>query len=341
MATMRAVVFDGPGQYGLRDVPRPEVRQDDDVILRVDACGVCGTDVRMLANPTQHHANPGAILGHEIAATIVEAGDGLGEFNLGDRVVFDPDIPCLRCAFCVRGRPNQCLNIQETGATKDGGFAEYIRVPARTLFRVPPEMSLEAAALIEPLACAMTAADRAHIQPGDSVVVLGGGPIGLLFLQIYRAAGARQVLVVEPLPARAEWALALGASQVLDPHTGNVAEQVRAATGIGAEVVVDAMGSGMAAGLELLCRGGTLLLFGINEQSHPVIPQYNITMSGLSVVGSAAGTHHFPQALHFMATGGVQTDILVTHQFGLEQFDDALATLRTGQALKVLIRPHD
>src|SRR5438477_3278643 len=196
---MRAVVFEGPGRFGLREVPRPELRRDDDVLLRVDACGVCGTDLRVLADPPMHHADAGTILGHEIAATIVEAGDAAGGLHVGERVVFDPDIPCLTCAYCVRGRHNLCLNILETGANKDGGFAECVLVPARTLFRVPEQLTLEAAALIEPLACAMTAADRAHIQPGDSVVVLGGGPIGLLFLAIYRAAGARQVIVVEPL----------------------------------------------------------------------------------------------------------------------------------------------
>jgi 2-desacetyl-2-hydroxyethyl bacteriochlorophyllide A dehydrogenase len=340
MATMRAVVFDGQGRSGLRDVPRPEVRRDDDVVLRVDACGICGTDVRVLAVPPQHHANPGTILGHEIAATIVEAGDALGDFSPGDRVVFDPDIPCLRCAYCARGLTGSCLNLQETGASKDGGFAEYILVPARTLFHVPAEMSLEEAALIEPLACAMTAADRAHIQPGDAVVVLGGGPIGLLFLQIYRAAGARQVLVVEPVAARAESARELGAAAVLDPHA-DVAARVRELTGIGADVVVDAMGSGMAAGLPLLRRGGTLLLFGINEQVRAEIPQARLTMNNLRIVGSAAGSGHFPAALNFMSSGAVQHNLLVTHQFPLDQFDAALETLRSGQALKVLIRPHD
>jgi threonine dehydrogenase-like Zn-dependent dehydrogenase len=213
-------------------------------------------------------------------------------------------------------------------------------MPARNLHRVPEHISVEAAPLIEPLAGCMSGASKARIVPGDTVVVLGGGTIGLLYLQIYRAAGAGRVIVVEPREARGERALALGADLVLDPTRDDLEARVLQETEIGADVVIDAVGAGFVAGLSLLRLGGSMVVFGLDARVREPVQQFQITMKELKIFGSLSGAFGFRQAIRFMAAGGVRSDLMVTHHFGLDDARAAIETLRGGDAIKVLIRPH-
>ena len=338
--TMRAVVFESVGRFSVRAVPRPEVRRDDDVLLRVSACGVCGTDLHILEDPPGYPAIPGTILGHEFVATVVAAGDAAADLRPGDRVVMEPDVFCLRCAYCARGLTNLCDNLLETGILRDGGLAEYALAPARMLHRVPDAIADTTAALTEPLACCLAAADKARILPGMSVVVLGAGPIGLLYSLIYTSAGAGQVIVVEPRPLRQEHALSLGATLVVDPTPGDAVERVRRATGIGADVVIDAVGRGMVTGLAMLRKGGSLVVFGLDEHVQEPIRQFDVTTREARIFGSLDGTRFFPQALELLTRNPGLVDSLVTHQLSLDDFPRAVQLLRAGEAIKILIRPH-
>ena len=340
MATMRAIVFRGPGQYGVQDVPRPELRREDDVIVRVQAAGICGTDLHALEVPPTFPTDPGIIMGHEYTGEVVNAGDAVTSLQPGDRVAIEPNINCLMCAYCRRGMPNMCLDLQLTGFKSHGGWAEESVMPARALHKVPDSVSPDVAALTEPLSCVLGGTDKVKMQPGETVVILGGGPIGLLYLQVFKAAGAGSIILVEPHAARADYARDFGATLVVNPTSEDVAALVRRETEIGADVVVDAVGSQFPAALKLLRRRGTVLLFGVNDRAEGAIKQFDITWNEYRILGSLIGTYNFPHTLRVLASGAIDAERMISARIGMEQLDDGLAELRSGRALKVLVKPN-
>ncbi len=339
MATMEALVFQGPGRYGVQSMPRPEVRRDDDVMVRPQAVGICGTDLHVVEVPPGFPATPGTILGHEFSAEVVAAGDQVGGLKVGDRVAIEPNIACMSCAYCKRGMPNQCLSLGLTGIERHGGLAEYCVMPARNVHKIPDGLSYEVAALTEPLSCVLGGTEKVGLQPGETVVVLGAGPIGLLYLQVFRAAGARKAVVVEPHPARAEYARELGAHVVVDPKREDVVARVMEETEIGGDVVVDAVGNQIASALKLGRRGAAIVLFGINLNAQETVRQFDITRQEYRVLGSFIGSYNFPQSLHVLASGAIDAERMITHRIGLYDVDAGMAELKSGRAIKVLVRP--
>ena len=339
MATMQVIRFRGPGDYGLESAPRPTLQREDDVLVRVQAAGICGSDLHILDVPPSHPARPGVVLGHELTGEVVDAGDGADRLKPGVRVVIEPNIACLACAYCQRGLTNQCLALSSIGVTRDGGWAEYCLAPARQLHPLPAGMAVELAALAEPLSCVLGATSKVKVQPGEAVVVLGGGPIGLLFLQVFCAAGAREVIVVEPQAGRADSARALGATEVLDPRSQDVREAVLARTAIGADVVVDAVGSQVATALSVLRRGGAAVLFGVNDLAQATLRQFEITRYEYRILGSYIGAFNFPLTLQVLASGAVDAHTMVTHRLGLGDVKAAVGELRAGRAIKALLLP--
>jgi threonine dehydrogenase-like Zn-dependent dehydrogenase len=208
-ATMRAPVFLGEGKLRYEDRPTPQVRAADDVLLRIEACGICGTDLNILATPPAHKATPGIIIGHEGVGIVAEIGPAVRGLAVGDRVVIANRLTCGQCAYCRRGLDNQCIDYQTIGTTIDGAFAPYLRAPARALWKIDPAVPRDDAALFEPLACAVGAVKRAPFQPGDNVAIIGAGPMGLLFALLYRALGAGQVILLDLAPYRLEFARSL------------------------------------------------------------------------------------------------------------------------------------
>ena len=194
---MQGVVFQGAGRWALEEFPRPEIQANDDVLLRVDRVSICGTDIHILSDPPGHPATPGSILGHEYVATIADIGAGVTNLKSGDRVVIDPNITCGLCEYCRLGLTNVCENMTSLGIFRHGGLAEFNVAPAKALHKISTDVPVERACLAEPLACVFHAFEKSNLAPGESVAILGAGPIGLLFLMLFKAAGAR-VFVIEP-----------------------------------------------------------------------------------------------------------------------------------------------
>ncbi|HOX40485.1 MAG TPA: zinc-dependent alcohol dehydrogenase family protein [Candidatus Brocadiia bacterium] len=336
---MKAVIFDAPGHYKVGQAPVPAIQKPTDVLLQVEASSICGTDVHILEVPPGHPATVGSILGHEYTGKVLEVGKAVNHLAPGDRVVVDPNITCGRCGPCREGMHNMCDNMTTLGIFMDGGFAEYNVAPAQQLFPIPMEMPPEDAVFCEPLACVVNGCRRAALQTGERAVVLGAGPIGLLFTQMLKASGAGKVIVAEISPFRSKLAKKSGADIVVNPQKDDVAAIVKEETGGGPEVVVDAVGSLMPQAIDLVARGGRVLLFGQNSNAKPPITQNLITRKEIAVLGSYIARHTFPQAVKILAGGLLNLKPLVTHRISLDEFDSGLKAMQEGRAVEVIVFP--
>ena len=337
---MRAAVYRGPGQIGVesRDVARPG---PTDILVQVRACGLCGTDVHVLDG--QYPATPGIVLGHEYAGVVVEAGPEVTSVKPGDAVAVDPNIACGGCPACRRGDVHLCEHLQALGVTRDGGFAEMCRLPVAQAHPVPRGLSFEDWALVEPLSCCLHGLDLAGIRTEDRVAILGAGPIGLLMVQLARAAGAAFVLVADPVPAKRELALTLGADEAVDATIRDLDQTLRQRTPDGADLVLECVGSPAAAAqaLELPRRGGTVVWFGVSPPGATIpVEPYAVYRRELTIRGAFVNPHTFARAVALLGQGRIQAAPLISHRFDLAGVAEAIATVKAGRAIKALVRPQ-
>lgn len=330
-------VFRGNGMLEYVKRPRPRIEADDDVIVRVKACGICGTDLNILAVPPAHKATPGIVIGHEGVGIVEEVGPAVRDLQPGDRVVIANRLTCGQCAYCRRGLDNQCINYRTIGTTMDGAFAPTLRAPARALWKIAPSVPWDDAAFFEPLSCVVGSVRRAPFQPGDQVAIIGAGPMGLLFALLYRAMGAGRVIVLDLAPYRLAFARELGMDAVLDVTQGDVVAEVQRLTGLGADIVVDAVGNQMDQAIQLTRRGGQVILFGLRPHDRPSVSQYAITRYDLTIHGSFVGLHPFAQTIQLLESRRVQPSVLVTHRLPLTELPRGIELMRAQQAMKVLI----
>ena len=343
---MKAAVLQAPNVLRVTDMATPEAAPGE-LVLRVRAATVCGTDLRILSGRKTKGVRFPSVIGHEFAGDVVQAGAGVTQFKVGDRVCMDPVIPCRACAYCKSGLENVCVNRQAMGYEFDGAFAEYIRIPAIALtagnvFRMPQGMSFEAAALAEPLACCINGQRNAGVGMGDSVVILGAGPIGLMHAALARNAGARQVIVSEPNAARRQAAAERGVTHVFDPSGGSLADFVKARTdGLGADVAILAIGVPQLANeaLTLVRRGGRVNLFaGFSAGDTSTIDVNLIHYGELVVTGaSALSRRDYELALNMLASGQIDAGSLITHRYEVSDSLAAFDEAGSGRALKVAI----
>ena len=336
---MRAAIFEGNGRIAIAERADPKVSRPDDVLIRIAANGLCGSDLRALATPPEMVYDQGVIVGHEFSGTIEDVG---AEVTLepGARVVVHPNIWCQTCWYCRSGHTNLCDRFVHIGSMRDGGAAELCVVPERMVYRVQDEMAFDLAALAEPLACVLNGTKQASIHPGESVLILGGGPIGLLYLILLKAAGASPLIVSEPAPHRARWARDLGADEVVDPRAASVQDVVRELTeGRGVDVAVDSVGALLPDAVASVRKAGRVLVFGLNERIEATIRPVDLVYREISISGVYIARGTFPLAVKLLTENKLGFDRLVTHRLELEQFDEAIELLRTGEAVKALVVP--
>ncbi len=334
---MLAAVFKGQGVVSLEEVPEPRLEADDDVLIEVEACGICGTDLQILNVPPGHPADPGVVMGHEFIGRVGAVGSNAGGLTVGQRVTVDPDPKCGICGPCRAGRPASCENTRALGIFRDGALAATVKAPASAVFPLSDDPPARIAALIEPLACVVNGVNKANPRPGESAVIFGAGAIGCLFLAMFKAAGAGPVIVVEPQEARAAVATAVGADAVVGPE--DLDERRRALAPFGADIVVDAVGTQFGTAVEHAALGGRIVLFGQNQMARPAIHQYTITERSLTVLGSYVTAFTFPTAIRLVETGALNLDPIVTHVLPLGRLPEGLALLRSGAATKVVVTP--
>jgi threonine dehydrogenase-like Zn-dependent dehydrogenase len=335
---VRAAVFGGNGVLRLEERTEPRISRDDEVLLEVEACGICGTDLRILDVPPGHPAEPGVVLGHEFVGIVRETGPQVRGVRPGDRVAVVTDIPCGACSACHRGRASQCERLRSLGVFEDGGLAPLAVVPAAACHPVDAELPPEIAALAEPIACVASALRRCELPLGGSVAILGAGPIGLIFTGLLRATGAGRVVVVEPMARRGDAALALGADRVVDPRTVDpVGAVLEATAGRGADLVVDAVGNQLPTALAAAAPAGRVVLFGMDEQARAEVSQFDITRRELTVLGAFASPDAFATAVDVLDRGLVDWRPLVSHVLPLEEIQRGIDLLRAGEAVKVVM----
>jgi threonine dehydrogenase-like Zn-dependent dehydrogenase len=336
--TMAAAVFEGEGHLSITERPVPSLKGADDVLIEVEACGVCGTDVHILEVPPGHPATPGVIMGHEFVGIVRQTGPRAIGIEPGQRVAVAANITCGSCAACKRGTPNHCEHFTTMGIFQDGGLAQFAVAPASACHVVSKDIAPEIAALTEPLSCVVNGVELARLIPGEGVAVLGAGPVGLLFLALFRAAGAGRVIVVEPTTLRREAAKQMGADVCVDPSSEDPASAVRDATsGAGADVVVDAVGDQLDRALSAVRVGGRVVLFGMNSRARPRVRQYDITRKELTVLGAYVGANVFPKAARILASGLIEPSPMISHRPSLEQLPGALDAVRQARAVKVVV----
>jgi threonine dehydrogenase-like Zn-dependent dehydrogenase len=314
-----------------------------EALVRVRAAGICATDLHLLAGSHRFDRIP-QVLGHEIAGVVAQIGGAVPSHWMGSRVIVDPVIGCGACPYCHAGRKLLCQAGGELGTTGgDGGYAEYVTVPAANLYRWPEALSFEEGALMEPLNCTWGAFLRAQAQPGESVLIFGSGPAGLLFLTLARAAGCAPVYMIGRGEVRLNMAQRFGATQTWVYRDIDLQEEVLQATaGQGPDLVLEASGADRAVGqaFEWVRPGGCVVLYGVSDSGRPNILSDRIIQKDLRVVTGIGAPLLWDRGVRLAADGLIDFRALVTHRFPLEQAEQALATARDGdRAIKVVLCP--
>jgi threonine dehydrogenase-like Zn-dependent dehydrogenase len=333
---MRAAVFEGAGRLEIKDVPDPTPGPDE-VLVEVEACGICGSDVQIINVPPGHPSTPPVIIGHEFVGHIRAIGAAVRDQPIGGRVVVDPDPKCGACASCRAGRPANCTNIVALGVHRDGALARFVTAPANSVYPIAADVPAELAALVEPLACVVNGTNRAAIRPGETAVVFGAGAIGCLFIAVLRASGAGRIVAVEPSVLRAPVARALGADVAVTPEAW-AAQRAELMPG-GADVVVDAVGSVLPDAIEAAGMGARIVVFGMNGNARPPVHQIEIVDKGLTILGSYISNFTFPAAIRMVESGALALRPMITATMPLEATEAGIARLRSGEAVKIVIIP--
>lgn len=334
---MRQVVVTTSEDIRVEEVPRPGPPGPGEVLVASRLVGICGTDVHAAAGHHPFIERPYRP-GHEVVGVVEQVGDGVSDLAAGDPVVLEPNLVCGTCRQCLAGRYNICRNLAVFGCQTTGGMADAFVVPRDRLHRLPDGMSDELAALVEPLATPVHAVRRAGVGPGSRVAVLGAGPIGLLVLVAARAAGAETVVVTDVLDTKLERARRLGADAALRADDPDLVAQA-AAVLQGADVVFDCVAgaSSMAQAIELVDKGGTVMVVGI-AAGPTTVPLHLVQDREISVIGSLMYVREdVERAIALLASGAVAADDLITAVFPLDRAAEAFAASSDPAQVKVLV----
>ena len=318
------------------DFPEPEIGAQD-LLVRVRACGICGSDIHGYDGSTGRRIPP-LVMGHEASGEVAEVGSAVKDMKVGDRVTFDSMISCGECSFCRRGQINLCDNRMVIGVSpgeyrRHGAFAEYVAIPRRIAFKMPEGLSFEHAAMIEPVSVVVHATGLAKVKLGETAVVIGTGMIGLLAVQSLRAAGYGRIIAVDLEDAKLAVAKQLGADDTLNPKNCDVPKEIFALTGgIGADLAMECVGatSPIKTAVASVRKGGTVTLVG-NLSPTIEFPLQSVVTREIAVLGSCASSGEYPACLDLLARGTIKVDPIIS----------AIAPLADGAAWFERLYGHD
>lgn len=337
---MKASRFLGNKTFAVTDLPTPHAGPGE-LVLRNQVCGVCGTDVHIYHGESgSADVNPPVVLGHEYSGEVVEVGEGVTGFAVGDHVTVDPNIYCGHCVYCQNGKKQLCPSMEAIGVTRDGGFAQYSLIPASQAFKLEPTVPWEAAAMAEPLACCLHGIDLAGIQVGDKVCVVGGGAIGLLMVQLAKLSGASQIVLSEPNEKRRQVGLQLGANAALDPTRPDAQEAFAQVLDGGANVVIECVGNvpAVKSAFQFAGKGATVLLFSVPKVDATFdLPLFDVYKKELTIKGSFVNPDTHARAVALINSGKVDFGPIITHRFPLDQLPEAIAMQMSDASIKVVV----
>ena len=345
---MKALVLKAYGELEVQELPPPEIGPGD-VLVRVMACGICGSDVHGMDGSTGRRIPP-IVMGHEASGVVERVGADVRSFSAGDRVTLDSTIYNPDSFFSRRGLPNLCDDRRVLGVScedyrQDGAFAELVAVPAHILYALPPGMTFEQAAMVEPVSIAVHARNLTPIETGDTAIVLGAGLIGMMMVQVLRQSAVERIVAVDVEDGRLALARELGADHALNPAKTDVTDAVRALTGgRGADVAFEAVGieATVRAAVLGVRKGGTVTLIG-NLAREVSLPLQTVVTRQVRLQGSCSSSGEYPECLELIASGRVNVDRFVSATAPLAegaQWFDRLYRREPG-LLKVLLKPND
>lgn len=345
---MIAAVFHGPGEMEVTEVDKPKIGPGE-VLVKVGANTVCGTDVRVMRGEKTSGIRRPSIIGHEFAGRVAEVGERVKGYEPGMPVAVAPMIPCHRCFYCQHGMENVCDYKQRMGYELDGGFGEYVRIPvegveAGNLFSVREDFPPEHLSLAEPLACCINGQQRSPVGLDDTVLIMGAGPIGLFHLQLALLSGARTVIVSQPTEARRNLATDLGAHLTVDPKNEDLSSVVAEATGgLGVDVAIVCIGKPELVNdaLRIVRKGGFVNIFaGLPGEGWAESEMNLIHYNQLNVTGvTDCKRSDYEAALRLIESGRVEVRQMITHRFSLTAVTDALDATANGEGIKVAVFP--
>ncbi len=345
---MKAAVLEGLETFVVREVDTPEI-DDDSMLVKIAACAVCGSDIRMY-----HHGNPRlkppAIMGHESAGVVTAVGKNVTKFQEGDRVCIGADVPCGECTFCEAGIGNNCQVNYAMGYQFSGSFAEYLLLNRTVVnygpvHKVPNNVSLEEAALAEPLGCVLNALDLSPVKFGDTVVIIGAGPIGCMIIEVAKKKGAGKVIVVQRSRPRLENAKQFGADVYICSSEEDPVERVLAETGgLGADVILTACSSPQAQvdAINMAKNRAWVNFFGglPKDQSQVTLDTNVIHYKELFICGAhGCVPRHHQQAIDLIGQGVIDMKQYISHEFSLDQITEAFAMAESHAGMRVVVKP--
>ena len=335
--------FLGNKTFQVREEPVPSVGPGE-VLVKVAACGVCGTDVHIYhGDKGSAEVTPPVVLGHEFAGVVEAVGENVKTVRPGDHVTVDPNIYCGKCRSCRMGKKQLCQNLFAIGVNRNGGFSEYCAVPEEQCYLLRKDIPLRNGAMAEPLACCIHGMDRVDIRAGETVLIVGGGAIGLMMLQLARLRGAALTVVSEPVAMRRRIAEQLGADFTVDPVSENLKEALQEKIGdAGPDVIIECVGNTVAVrqALEAAERGSRILLFSVPkpETTHP-LSLMDVYKKELTVMGSMINPDTHARAAELINRGRIRLDEIITHSYPIEQLEDAVKMQMSDESLKVIVEP--
>ena len=343
---MRALLLSEYKHLELTDLPTPEIGKTD-VLVRVKACGICGSDVHGYDGSSGRRIPP-IVMGHEAAGVIEAVGDDVRDFSAGDRVTFDSTVYCGECVFCRRGEVNLCDNRMVLGVScgdyrRYGAFADFVMVPERILYRLPDELSFDAAAMIEAVSVAVHAVRRSKAKAGDSALVVGTGMIGLLIVQVLSHTGCRPIFAVDIDDGRLALAKQFGADTVINANnTEATAAIVEATGGFGVDVALEAVGATptIRTAIAAVRKGGSICLVG-NISASIELPLQSVVTRELTIYGTCASQGEYPECIDLMSRGIIDVEPLISARAPLEDGAEWFARLYAREAglMKVVLNP--
>jgi NADPH2:quinone reductase len=341
---MRAAIIETPGTIRVGTISDPTPKPDE-LVIKVRACGICGTDLHIAAGELPPVPYP-IVPGHEFAGEVVAVGSDIAQqtnttaagIRIGTRVAVEPNLHCGQCTFCRTGHGNLCVNWAAIGVTMNGAFAEYVAVPAANAYVLPDAVSYREAALIEPLSCAVHGMHRLNAQVGDSILIVGAGTMGLILLQLALHTGASRVAISDLSPQRLARAEKLGAHR-----TETSIEKLLADEPLGFNCVIDATGvpAAIETAFTAVKRGGKFLIFGVAPSEARVsLSPFRIYNDEITILGSMAVLFSFEAATDLISNGILNTKVLLTQMLPLEAFSDALNMVKRGEGVKTQVPPN-
>ncbi len=340
---MKSAVFYGRHDLRLEDWDMPKTGPED-VLIKVKACGVCGTDVHIYeGDKGAAEVTPPTILGHEFAGIIVEVGKNVKSFQPGDRVCIDPNCYCGACEPCRKGVAHYCQNMIGYGTTVNGGFAEYCAVNARQVYRLGEHTTFEQGAMTEPVACCLHGIDMCEIKPGHQVVVIGGGMIGLIMMQLAKLAGAAKIALLEPVEEKRRMANKLGADVCIDPTREDVKARLSDAGFTWVNTVIECVGkpSTIEQAIDLAGNKAVVMMFGLTKPDETIsVKPFEIFQKELELKSSYINPYTQRRALDLIDTGRLDVSSMVYSVCGLSELEDVLSKPEKRAMGKYIISPE-